>query len=167
MIELSNERIGQILSEETPKNQELATILRGIYTRYMRLYERYFADTDALNDEKIADLRNYHEETQSLVKHYYLDIPMDICLSLGEFEQKYTALLLGDGWREYLSGLFRDFRKKAGNRSKEKLKAEFAQQALAAFYEAMDYVFRDGFGTASETASNTLKQITGLLFGEK
>ena len=54
MVELSNERIGKILHEETVKTEELATILRSIYTRYMRLYEKYFADIDALNDEKVA-----------------------------------------------------------------------------------------------------------------
>lgn len=40
MVGLSNERIEQILHEETAKKEELQTILRGIYTRYMRLYER-------------------------------------------------------------------------------------------------------------------------------
>ena len=61
MVELSNERIEQILHQETAKKEELATILRGIYTRYMRLYEKLFADIDALNDEKITELRKYHE----------------------------------------------------------------------------------------------------------
>ena len=55
MVELSNERIEQILHEETKKTEALPTILRGIYTRYMRLYERYFADVDALNDGRIAE----------------------------------------------------------------------------------------------------------------
>lgn len=54
MIKLSNERIEQILHEETVKKEKSATILRGIYNRYMRLYEDYFADIDALNDDKIA-----------------------------------------------------------------------------------------------------------------
>ena len=54
MIKLSNERIEQILHEETVKKEELATILRSIYNRYMWLYEKYFADIDALNDEKIS-----------------------------------------------------------------------------------------------------------------
>ena len=54
MIELSIERVDQILHQETPKKEELATILRGIYTRYMCLYEKYFADIDALNDDTIA-----------------------------------------------------------------------------------------------------------------
>ena len=44
MVELSNERIEQILHEETMKKEELETILRSIYTRYMRLYEKYFAE---------------------------------------------------------------------------------------------------------------------------
>ena len=57
MIELTDKRIEQILHEETASKEELGTILRGIYTRYMCLYERYFADIDALNDDKIAELR--------------------------------------------------------------------------------------------------------------
>ena len=53
----------------------MATLLRSIYTRYMRLFEGYFADIDALNDTKIAQFRKYHEETCSLVRYYYMDIP--------------------------------------------------------------------------------------------
>ena len=82
MVELNNERIEQILHEETTKKEELETILRSIYNRYMWLYEKYFADIDALNDEKIAELTNYHEETLSLVKYYYMDIPLDICVGI-------------------------------------------------------------------------------------
>ena len=52
MVELSNERVDLILHEETFKTEELITILRGIYIRYMRLFERYFDDIDTLNDEK-------------------------------------------------------------------------------------------------------------------
>ena len=77
MIEMSQERIKQILEEETVKTEELATILRSVYTRYMHLYEKYFADTDALDDAAIAGLKDYHEETKSLVKYYYMDITWD------------------------------------------------------------------------------------------
>ena len=37
MIELSKERIAQILHEETVKKEDADTILRSIYTRYMCL----------------------------------------------------------------------------------------------------------------------------------
>ena len=67
MVELSNERVEQILHKETHKTEELKTILRGVYTRYMRLFEKYFADIDALNDDEIAGLKQYHEETRSLI----------------------------------------------------------------------------------------------------
>ena len=30
---------------------------------------------DALNEDKIAELKKYHEETESLIKYYYMDIP--------------------------------------------------------------------------------------------
>ena len=68
MLELSKDRIEKILHEETVKKEEPETILRGIYTRYMHLFETYFADLDAQNEEKIAELRTYHEETRSLVR---------------------------------------------------------------------------------------------------
>ena len=60
MIELNNERMEQILHDETAKTEDLTTILRGIYTRYMILYERYFAGFDALNDDKIAEFPERH-----------------------------------------------------------------------------------------------------------
>ena len=37
MVELSKKRIEEILNEETAKTEELPTILRGVYTRYMCL----------------------------------------------------------------------------------------------------------------------------------
>ncbi len=168
MVELSKVRIGQILHKETTKKEDLETILRSIYTRYMRLYEKYFVDIDALNDDEIAELRNYHEETRSLVKYYYMDIPLDVCVGIKEFENKYSANLLGSEWHEYLFDSYEEFKKQSDswNKSEEYLKAEFAKQALAAFYEAMDYVFRDGFGTGSQTAKNVVSGITGLLFGK-
>ena len=46
MIELSKERIDQIVYDETPKTDVLPTILRSVYNRYMRLYEDYFTDLD-------------------------------------------------------------------------------------------------------------------------
>ena len=81
MLELSNERIEQILNEETMKTVELATLLRSIYLRYMRLFEGYFADIDALNDTKIAQFRKYHEETCSLVRYA---LSCSIWMSLAE-----------------------------------------------------------------------------------
>ena len=169
MVELSKERIERILHEETAEKEDLETILRGIYTRYMRLYEKYFADIDALNDHKIDELRQYHEETGSLVRYYYMDIPLDICMGLKEFENKYSENLLGPAWHEYLFDSFEDFKDKNRDRykSEKSLKAEFTKQTLAAFYEAMDYVFREGFGTGSQTARKVLSGITGLLFGKE
>ena len=166
MIELSKERLEQILREETAQKEELQTILRSVYTRYMRLYEKYFADIDALNDEKIAELRAYHEETGSLVKHFYLDIPLDVCAALDEFEDKYSAKLLGPGWHEYLSESFGDFKEKNWNseKSESELKAEFKKQILSAFYGAMDYIFREDFGTDSQTSKKVFSGLTELLF---
>ncbi len=164
MVELSNERIGQILHEETCKTEELTTILRAVYTRYMRLYENYFADIDALSKAKIAELRKYHEETGSLVKYYYMDIPQDICEGIKEFENKYSANLLGPEWHEYLFRIYQNFR----NQSKAKdVKAEFSKQALAAFYDAMDNIFREGFGTGSQIVKDVASGISGLLFGKE
>ena len=166
MFELSVERVDQILHQETPKKEELATILRGIYTRYMRMYEKYFADIDALDDDVIADLKKHNEETKDLIKYYYMDIPQDVCTGIREFENKYSSNLLGSEWHEYLFGSYEEFKEKIRDKDKseESLKAEFSKQTLMAFYDAMDYVFRDGFGTGSQTAKKVLSSITGLLF---
>ena len=121
MIKLSNERIEQILHEETVKKEKSATILRGIYNRYMRLYEDYFADIDALNDDKIAEFRNYHEETRSLVRYYYMDIPLDICKGIEEFENKYTEGLLGKEWHKNLFDRYKAFIKESKDKNKSQL----------------------------------------------
>ena len=169
MFELTNERAEQILHGETLQTETLATILRAIYTRYMRLYEKFFADIDTLNDDEIAALRAYNEETKSLIKHYYMDIPLDICWELNEFEEKYSAKLLGPDWHEYLFENYEDFRDDnlGMDKSGECLKAEFAEQNLKAFYYEMDSIFRDGFGTSSQTAETVLEKISGLLFKEE
>ena len=169
MIELSNEIIEKILHKETAKKEELPTILRGIYTRYMRLYEKYFADTEALNEEMVADLRKYHEETRSLIRYYYMDIPLDICMKLDEFDEKYSDNLLGAGWHEYLDGLYKDFREadKNDDQDEKRIRAAFTKQTLSTFYDAMDYVFREGFGTGSQTAKKVLSGITELIFGKE
>ena len=169
MIELSYERIDQMLHEETLKKEELKTILRCLYTRYMRMYEKYFSDIDALNDDEINELKINHEETRSLFKYYYMDIPIDICETLTEFDKKYTANLLGSDWHKYLFDLYKEFSSESSNRKKseESLKAEFQEQCLTEFYEAMDSVFREGFDTESKTAEKVTSGLTGLLFGSK
>ncbi len=169
MIELSTERIEKILHEETAKKEELATILRGIYNRYMRLYEQYFSDIDALTDQKIGELKSFHEETQSLTKYYFMDIPQDICIKLNEFDKEYSADLLGPKWHEYLFDVYEEFKERREDEdlSEEALKKEFSRQLLSVFYDDMDYVFRSGFGTGSETARSVLSGIAELLFGEK
>lgn len=168
MIELSNEKLEKILYEETAKNEELATILRSIYTRYMLLYERYFADIDALNDERLAEYRIYREETISLIKYYYLDIPQDVCEDLDEFDKEYNDKLLGDDWHNYLLDRYEEFKEKSENEDKgeEYLKAEFSKQTLLDFYELMDYIFRESFGTNDKTSGKVVKGVAGLLFGK-
>ena len=169
MIELSNERIEQMLKDETAKTADQTTILRGIYARYMNLYERYFADLEALNNDKIEEFAKYHEETRSLVKYYYMDIPQDICTGINEFEEKVSDRLLGRDWRKNLYDLYDEFKEK--NRVRDKGEdyylAEFSRQALKAFYEAMGDIFREGFGTSSQTAKDIVGGISGLLFGKK
>ena len=44
--------------------------------------------------------------------------------------------------------------------------AEFAKQALEGFYSAMDYVFRAGFGTDSQTAKHVINGLSELIFGK-
>ena len=169
MVELSNERIKQMLEEETKKTEDLTTILRAIYTRYMNLYERYFAELDALNDDKIAEYKKYHEETKSLIKYYYMDIPQDVCAGINEFEEKAGDKLLGREWKKTLYDAYTEFREKykVKDRSDEYYQEAFKKEALKAFYDAMDYVFRSGFGTGSQTVQEVIGGITGLLFGKK
>lgn len=165
MVELTNEVIERILHKETAKKEETATILRAVYTRYMLLYEKYFADIDALNDETVAGLRGYNEETASLVKYYYLDIPADVCEGIKAFEEKYSAGLLGPEWKKTLAESYERFREKNTGLKEKPLKEAFAKQSLSDFYDAMDYLFRDAFGTASKIGENVLSGLTGLLFG--
>ena len=134
----------------------------------MRLYEKYFADIDALNDDKIAELRNFREETTSLIKYYYLDIPLDTCAQLKVFDQEYSDKLLGSDWHKYLFDGYKKFRENSTsrNKSKECLKAEFSNQVLSAFYDAMDYIFRDGFGTNSVETKHFIDGLSELLFGK-
>ena len=169
MLELTNERIDKILHEETMKTEDLKTILRSIYTRYLRLYEKYFADIDALNDDMIAELRAYHEETVSLVKYYYMDIPYDICNEIEEFDEKYTDILLGAEWHETLFENFEEFRDEEWKEGKsgEYYKAMFAKGALENFYYAIGLALRKGFATESKTVENTFKSIKDFFFGNK
>ncbi|MBR4473062.1 MAG: hypothetical protein IKS55_05445 [Oscillospiraceae bacterium] len=169
MLELSTERVDEILHKETQKTEELPTILRGIYTRYMHLCEEYLADLDALNDDKIAELKKYHEETRSLVKYYYMDIPEDICTAIREYDEQTCTGLLGPDWRKYVVGGYEKFKEDYRNRDKseECLKKEFKEQNLKAFYEEMDDVFRDGFGTASKRSESITNWLSGLLFGQQ
>ena len=166
MVELSNERVDQILHEETHKTEELITILRGVYIRYMRLYESYFEDIDALDDDRIAEFNKFHEETRSLIKYYYMDIPLDVCTALIEFDKKYSAKLLGPRWQRFLFDGFNEFKSDNRDKSEECLKADFEDKILTAFYETMDYIFRDGFGTGSESAKEIKDGLADLLFGE-
>ena len=169
MVEFSKERIEQILHEETMKKEEPETILRSIYTRYMLLYEKYFADIFALDDDKIAELKKYHEETRSLIKYTYMDIPQDICMDLREFENRYSSRLLDPQWHAFLFENYAEFREEneGNNTSEETLKAEFTKQTLTAFYETMDYIFRDGFGTSSHAAKSVVSELKGILFGKE
>ena len=168
MLELSSERVEEILHKETRKTEELKTILRGIYTRYMRMFEKYFADIDALNDEEIAKLKEYHEETKSLIKYYYLDIPLDICMGLKEFDEKYCAILLGSDWHKHLFDDYKKFQaeNKSGKKGEECIKKEYTKRSISAFYDVMDYIFRDEFGTSSKTTESVASGIAGMLFGE-
>ena len=169
MVEISKERVEKILHDETPKDETLKTILRGIYLRYARLYEEYFADIDALNGQIIARLRQDHEEIRGLIKSYYLDIPHDVCLEIKEFDTECTDKLLGSDWHKYLLDNYAKFKAKSDmkNKNKELLKAEFSKQAMSGFYDAMDYIFRESFGTNSKISEKAIESFVGLLFGSE
>ena len=50
--------------------------------------------------------------------------------------------------------------------SEEDFKTDFAKDALTTFYDVMDYIFREGFGTGSKTTEKTIDGLAGLLFGK-
>ncbi len=68
----------------------------------------------------------------------------------------------------YMAGVLIDraekYKGRNRNESEKCRKADFAKQALSYFYDSMDYVFREGFGTESKTAEKTRNGIFGLLF---
>ena len=94
-----------------------------------------------------------------------MDIPLDICAGLEAFEKEYCDNLLGTKWHDYLYSYYKDFRKKS-NDEKKGSKEEFSKQTLSNFYDAMDYIFRDVFGTESKSAEEIKCGLLGLLFGE-
>ena len=167
MVELSYERIGEILQKETWKTEGQATILRAIYTRYMLLFERYFADIDALNDEKIAELKQYDEETKSFVKYFYMDIPEEVAEALHYFDREYSAKLLGPDWSKLLTIGYKEFRLDHldDQWDEARVKDEFKEQNLSDFYDAMDRIFRDGFGTGSRMNEEVTNRFASILFG--
>ena len=166
MVELSNERIEQMLHDETKKTEALPTLLRCIYTRYMHLFELYFENMETLNDDKIAEFQNYHAETQALIRYYYMDIPEDVCSGICEFEEKCTGNLLGREWKKYLYDAYDKFKNENSewDMSENYYMAKFKKETVKGFYEAMENIFRSGFGTESETEKKTLNGISGLLF---
>ncbi|SEA05253.1 hypothetical protein SAMN05216349_10453 [Oribacterium sp. KHPX15] len=166
MVELTTGRINQILHEETAGKEDLATILRGIYTRYMHLYEEYFSDIDSLNDDKIAELKKYNEETISLAKHYYLDIPLDVCEDLLDFEKEYGVNLLGPDWHKYLYDAYKEFTEYHDGKNKDENMKAFRAHALENFYESMDSIFRESFGTDSKNAEGAMSVIKSLFFDD-
>ncbi|MBR1559034.1 MAG: hypothetical protein IJ646_02210 [Clostridia bacterium] len=169
MMELTPERVEQIVYKETPKTEVLPTILRSVYLRYMRLYEDYFADIDALNDEKIAELKKYQAETKSLFKWFYMDIPQEVCWKLETFDETYTSKLLGADWHKIVTDGYKEFKAEDENKYKGEvaLKAAFSEACLNAFYDQMEDVFREGFGTASKAKENIVNGLASLLFGGK
>ena len=164
MVELTYEKIDKILHEETLKSEDARTIQRALYNRNMCLYEKYLSDIDALNDETIAEMKKYHEETKSLLKYYRMDIPQDTSDGLDAFNKKFTDRILGPDWRDFLSHTYEEFKDDYENygKSEECLKKEFEEKVLVEFYAKMDDVFRDGFGTSSQSANNAFEGIAAI-----
>jgi hypothetical protein len=114
----------------------------------------------------IAELNQYQEETRSLVKYYYMDIPQEVCDGLRKFDDKYGDKLLGPDWKKTLSDTYKYFRGKNWSKSEEWVKAEFRKQAMDAFYKAMGSVFRQGFGSDSKVVERVVDGIKGLFFAD-
>ena len=167
MVKLDNERVEQILEKETLKTIPLPMLLRCIYNRYLDLYEDYIAEADKLTDEKIDAFKRRNEETQSLIKYYYMDIPEDICYDLNKFEEKIADELLGREWKRVFYDAFDEFKENHDdwNKSDDWYMAEFKKATRKELYKTLDDIFRDGFGTNSETGKNIFSGISNLLFG--
>jgi hypothetical protein len=98
-----------------------------------------------------------------------MDIPQDICHEIHEFEEKVSDKLLGRDWKTHLYDIYEEYKakNKDWNKKEEDYKAEFPKAAIDAFYEAMESIFRDAFGTNSATAKEFIEGVGGLLFGKK
>lgn len=167
MVELNNERIDQILHEEAKKTEPLPQLLRAIYTRYMNLFEDYIANIYDLTDDKIDAYKKQHEETRSLIKYYYMDIPHDVCSAINDFEEKVSENLLGREWKKTLYDAYEEFKENSDewDMPEDYYKAAFKKYALKEFYSVMENIFRDGFGTSSQTAKDIFSGIKSLIFG--
>ena len=53
------------------------------------------------------------------------------------------------------------------NKNNKNLKAEFSKQTLSAFYDSMNYIFREGVGTDSQKRKDLMGGIAELLFGKQ
>ena len=62
-----------------------------------------------------------------------MDIPLDICAALIEFDKQYSEKLLGSNWRRYLFDSLEKYKSDRGDKSKEGLKADFEEKILTAF----------------------------------
>lgn len=98
-----------------------------------------------------------------------MDIPLDVGTSIRKFEEEYSDKLLGPEWHKYVFDNYKEFREKSKykNMSEDKVKAEFTKQTLDGFYDTMDYVFRQGFGTGSQTVKKVVSGLKGLIFGKE
>ncbi len=167
MIQISNERAEQIIQEETKKTQPLPQLLRAIYTRYMNLYEDYIANIYDLTSEKIAAYKKQNDETIALVRYYYMDIPQDVCAGILVFEEKVGEKLLGPEWKTNLYDAYDEFKDNCNewDMTEDYYKGAFKKYALKEFYEVMENIFRDGFGSESESSKNIFSGIKSLIFG--
>ena len=97
-----------------------------------------------------------------------MDIPEETGTYLQVFDKEYTVKLLGPDWKKYVSESFQEFisehKKEAKN--EDHLKEMYREEILGAFYDAMNHVFRDGFGTANKTLEKVSKGLLSILFGD-
>ena len=89
---------------------------------------------------------------------------MDIHYGLAKFDKDYTDKLLGPDWHDFLFENYEDYKDShmSEDKTEEEIKAEFEEKALSYFYDDMDYIFRDDFGTGSKTEESLLEGLKNL-----
>ena len=166
MVELSPERIEEILHKETVKEEDPKTVMRAVYNRYRCVFEQYIDQIFEMNQSKIDEFNKYHQETNSLIKYYFVDIPMDTCAALAKFEHDVMDYMLGPDWQRVILNGFEEFKRKNKNKyrlaNEETWRKKFKEELLSMFYVSMESAFRVSFESGSKAAEGLMDGLSAI-----